>query len=253
MKKLLVLAISALIIASGMLTGCSNNGKNQGGEVINQGGEVINQGGEVINEGDKGIKRLTDCLSLTKDVDSMEVNSTSISKVNEQSSTSKTNMKFEGIKNGMKSLVTVETSGQTIEYYVALDNGKAKMYMKDQSGKYSVNEINQDQVGNMDTKKSINAYIDVIENNSDMVSKIDKDTYELNIPKEKSSEIYSKILGQDITMSFDTLKIGFVIGGDGYLKNMTLKAKIESDSIDVEVNTDYFNYNKKFNIVLPEV
>lgn len=86
-----------------------------------------------------------------------------------------------------------------------------------------------------------------------MVSKIDKDTYELNIPKEKSSEIYSKILGQDITMSFDTLKIGFVIGGDGYLKNMTLKAKIESDSIDVEVNTDYFNYNKKFNIVLPEV
>lgn len=68
-------------------------------------------------------------------------------------------MKFEGIKNGMKSLVTAETSGQTIEYYVALDNGKAKMYMKDQSGKYSVNEINQDQVGNMDTNKSINAYI----------------------------------------------------------------------------------------------
>lgn len=258
MRKFLILAISVLTIASGILTGCSNSGKNQGGEVNNQGGEVINQGGEVNNQGgevnnqgDKDIKRLTDCLSLTKEADSMEINLTSDTKANGQSSISKSNMKIEDIKNGMKSLVSMEILGQTIEYYVALDNGKAKMYMKDPSGKYTVNEIDQNQVDSLDTTKSINAYIEIIENNPDMVSKIDKNTYELNIPKEKSSEFYSKMLGMDIAMSFETLKIGFVIGDDGYLKNMTLKAK--TDSVETESNTDYFNYNKKFNIVLPEV
>lgn len=258
MKKFLVLAISVLIIASGMLTGCSNSVKNQGGEVnnqsggvINQGGEVNNQNGEVINQGDKDIKRLTDCLSSTKDADSMEINITSNSKANGQTSTSTTNVKIEDIKSGLKSMVTMEIAGQAIEYYVAIDNGKAKMYMKDPSGNFTVNELNQEQVGDIDTAKSINAYLEYIDNNPDMVSKIDKDTYELNIPKEKSSEFYSKILGMDVSMSFELLKIGFVISDDGHLKSMTLKAI--TDSVETETTTDYFNYNKKFNIVLPKV
>ena len=52
-------------------------------------------------------------------------------------------------------------------------------------------------------------------------------------------------------MNFETVKINFVVGDDGYLKSMILKAK--SESVDIDSKTDYFNYNKKFNIVLPEV
>jgi len=233
MKKFLILVISVLIITSGMLTGCGNS---------------VDNGGE--NGGDQGIKRLTDCLALTKEVDSLEANLTSDTKANGQSSTSKMNMKFEDIKNGMKCLATFEIAGQTQEYYMAKDNEKIKMYLKDESGKYSVNEIDQAQAGT-DVNESFNAYIEIIENNTDMVSKIDEDTYELDIPKEKSSEIYSKIAGNGMSMSFETLKIKFVIGDDGYLKSIILKAKAES--ADIDINTDYFNYNKKFNLVLPEV
>lgn len=238
MKKFMYLVISVFIITSLMFTGCGNSMENG-----------IENG--VENGGDQGIKRLTDCLDLTKEVDSLEANLTSESKANGQSSTSKMNMKFEDIKNDMKCFATIEIAGQTQEYYMAKDNGKIKMYLKNESGKYSVNEIDQAQVGNSDVNQSFKAYIDIIENNPDMISKIDKDTYELDIPKEKSSEIYSKIAGNGLSMSFETLKIDFVIGDDGYLKSIILKAKAES--VDIDMKTDYFNYNKKFNIVLPEV
>ncbi|MCE5221521.1 MAG: hypothetical protein LLF98_09730 [Clostridium sp.] len=76
-------------------------------------------------------------------------------------------------------------------------------------------------------------------------------TYELNIPKEKAVEIYSKITGKPLTQSLDNLKVEFVIGDDGYLQKANVKASIGSNY--VEVNTDYLNYNKKFDIVLPNV
>ncbi|HOV24822.1 MAG TPA: hypothetical protein PK566_00480 [Pseudobacteroides sp.] len=250
MKKFLILVISGLIITSVMLTGCGNNVENN----VENGVENNIQNGVEDNSeksDEQGIKRLTNCLALTKEVDSLEANLISESKANGQSSTSKMNMKFEGIKSSLKCLATFEIAGQTQEYYMTKDNGKIKMYLKDQSGKYTVNEIDQAQAGNSDINESFNAYIDIIENNPDMISKIDGNTYELDIPKEKSSEIYSKIAGNGVSMNFETLKINFVVGDDGYLKSMILKAK--SESVDIDSKTDYFNYNKKFNIVLPEV
>ena len=47
------------------------------------------------------------------------------------------------------------------------------------------------------------------------------------------------------------MKSKFVIGNDGYLNNVDVKATV--GTAESEISTDYSNYNKKFNIVLPEV
>ena len=229
MKKYLVPVILFLIIAAGILTGCANSVKFAGAN---------------------GVNVLIDC-SLTKDVDSMELNMTTFMGSNEQSFTSETNVKIENIKNGMKCLETYEALGQTQERFFVISNGKLKMYMRDQSGKYSVYEGEKEQV-DMEFMNSINAFIEIIENNPEIVSKIDKDTYEINIQKEETPEIYSEIIElNNSLMSFEKFLFNFVIGSDGYLKQMVYKA--QSDSFNREAIIDFLNFNEKYNIVLPEV
>jgi len=209
MKKILIFVFSILIITGGLLTGCGNNVKEDNNNVINNSGNSqvnsgnnseINNGGNSeinnvennenneINEANTGIKKLIECLYLTTEVDSMELNMTTYANGDGQSVVTKTNMKVEDIKSGMKSLLTVEASGQTQEIYLAVSNGITKMYIKDASGKYSVTELSKEQVGNTDVMGAFKVYVELIENNPDLITIIDNDTFELNIPKEKTAE-----------------------------------------------------------------
>jgi hypothetical protein len=220
MKKNFSLIIAVLIFASGIfITGCSSSDKN----------------------------KLVDCLELTKSADSMEANLTTRTETNGQAIDIKMNMKAEDIQNDMKSKVDMEVLGKKQEFYLSFSNGNVELYNKDSSGKYSVTSIDASQLNGMDITKSFDSYIEVIQTNPDMVNKKSNNTYELNVPKEKIEEIYSKITGKKMSQSLDNLKIEFAIGDDGFLQKINLKAN------DIEVNTDYFNYNEKFNIVLPNV
>lgn len=220
MKKKFSLIIAVLIFASGIfMTGCSSSDE----------------------------KKLVDCLALTKSADSMEANLTTSTETNGQTVNIKMNMKAEDIQKDMKSKVEMEVLGKKQEFYLCFSNGNVELYNKDSSGKYSVTSIDSSQLNGIDITKSFDSYIEVIKTNPDMVNKKGNNTYELNVPKEKIEEIYSKITGKEMSQSLDSLKIEFVIGDDGFLQKINLKAN------DVEVNTDYFNYNEKFNIVLPTV
>lgn len=222
MKRYVSLLVAALIFASGILmTGCSKSDQ----------------------------KKLTDCLTLTKSADSMEANVSGITKMNGQTGNIKMDVKVEDIHKDMKGITSMELLGQKQEFYMSVSNGTAKLYMKDNSGKYTVKSVDASQLNGIDMTKSFDSYNEVIEKNPDILKKTNDNTYELNIPKDKMSEIYSKLTGQTSTQSFDSIKIEFVIGSDGYLQKANLIATSGSNS--VELDTDYSNYNKKFNIELP--
>ena len=231
MKNFKALIIAVLIIACGMLaTSCKSSIKTDTAE---------------------SLKKLTDCLNLTKGVNSVEAEAVSISKGGGQSVDLKMNMKAEDIKSNLKCMVTMDLAGEHQEFYLGIVNGEASIYMKDDSGKYTVNSADSSELGEMDIMRSFSAYIEIIEKNPEMISKTEDNKYELKIPEEKSTEIYSKITGKDSAYKFESLMVDFVIGEDGYLKNVIVKAS--TSSLNLEIDTKYFNYNKKFNIKLPEV
>lgn len=227
MKRCLSLLVASLICVGGLaLTGCSSS--------------------------DSSNKKLTDCLALTEKADSMEGTLTTSTKYGGQAIDIKMDIQIENIKEGLKSKVSMELMGKSQEFFLAEDNGQYKMYMQDPStGKYASTAIDASQLNGMDISKSFDAYIDVIKNNPDMIEKVDDSTYKLNIPKKKTAEIYSKIVGKALTQNFDGLNVKFVIGNDGYLKKVDLDTKTGSSTI--KATTDYFNYNKKFNIQIPTV
>lgn len=200
-------------------------------------------------DSDQGMKKLIECLDLTKNVDSMEANLISKAKEGGQSADFNMNMKIENIQKDWKCFVTMDMSGKKQEFYLGTANGKADLYMKDESGKYAVQSVDSSQIGDMDMTRSFNVYIEIIQKNPEYVNKVDENTYQLKIPKEKISETYSQITGKSSSVDFETMSIDFVIGSDKYLKSIRVRA--ESGSADVDLVTDYLNYNKKFNIILP--
>lgn len=224
MKKYVSLLIAVLIFASGILiTGCSKSEE----------------------------KKLIDCLTLTKSASSMELNLSTNAKMSGKEDNVKINMKVEDIQKDMKSVVDMEVFGKKQEFYMGISNGTAKVYMKDSSGKYSVKSVDSSQLNDIDIAKSFDSYKEFIEKNPSFISKKSNNTYELNVPKEKTAELYSKITGKSISQSLDSLKVEFVIGDDGYLQKVNLKTS--SGSTDIEMDTEYLNYNKKFDIVFPNV
>lgn len=223
MKKYISLIVALLIFASGILiTGCSKSKE----------------------------KSLIDCLNHTKSADSVEVNVSGGTKMNGQTMDIKMNMQAEDIHKDMKCKVDMDLAGQKQEFYLCVSAGNVKGYFKDNSGKYLVKSVDSSQLDGIDITKSLDGYIEVIKENPNMVSKTNNNTYELNIPKEKTGEIYSKITGKTMTQSLDNLKVEFVVDNDGYLQKVNMKSSTQS--IDIELNTDYLNYNKKFNVVLPD-
>lgn len=232
MKRYISLIVLVLILASGTLgTGCNRNGSE-------------------VNSNIKE-KKLVDSLALVKSVGSLEAEITSNTKMNGQSADIKINMKIEDIKKGLKSKVIMDVLGQKQEFYIADVNGKVHAYLKDSSGNYSAGVLDSSQLNGMDIMKTFDSYIEFIKNNPDIVNKENENTYELSIPKEKTEEFCSKMTDKKTSYSYDSLKIKFVIGEDGYPQKIIFKAT--SGSINIEISTSYFNYNKKFNIVFPNV
>lgn len=223
MKKYVSLLVTTLILASGIITGCSKSAD----------------------------KVLVDSLDKTKVVNSVEINLTSSSKSNGQTFETKMNMKTEDLKENIKTKVEVEKSGQKQEFYLVKSNNDIKMYAKDMSGKYNASSLDSSQVYGMDAEKSFNAYIEVIKNNPDMIKKTGDNTYELNVPKEKADGIYSKVAGKNAPQSLDSFKVEFAIGDDEYIKSVNIK--LTSGSIEAESKSEYSNFNKEFDIVIPEV
>lgn len=202
---------------------------------------------------DQDINKLIDCLALTSDVNSMEVDLTSNNKVDGQPNDLKINMhmKVEDIKGDLKAIVSVDQSGLYQEFILNIENEKAYLYTKDPSGEYLVQSVDLSQLGEIEFTKSFKAYIEIINTNPDIVRKVSENIYQLNVPKENAAEYYSKISSKALEFSFETLVIEFIIGNDGYLQNVNLKADVDSLSLDMK--TKYFNYNQEFNIVLPDV
>ncbi|NLW49170.1 MAG: hypothetical protein GXY86_17785 [Firmicutes bacterium] len=202
---------------------------------------------------DQDINKLIDCLALTSDVNSMEVDLTSNNKVDGQPNDLKINMhmKVEDIKGDLKAIVSVDQPGLYQEFILNIENEKAYLYTKDTSGEYLVQSVALSQLGEIELTKSFKAYIEIINTNPDIVKKVSENIYQLNVPKENAAEYYSKISGKTLGFSFETLVIEFIIGNDGYLQNVNLKADVDSVSLDMKAK--YFNYNQEFNIVLPDV
>ncbi len=206
---------------------------------------------------DLDINKLTDCLALTSDVNSMEAALTLNIKADGQPIDFKMNMhmKIEDIKGDLKSIVTIDKSDQyqefILEFILNIKNEKAYIYMKDTSEKYLVKLLDISQLGEIDFTRSFKAYIEIVNTNPDIVKKVSDNIYKLNISKEKAAEYYSKITGNTLQINIETLIIEFTIGDDGYLQNINLT--VDADSLNIYGNTKYFNYNQGFNIVLPDV
>lgn len=196
-------------------------------------------------------KKVIECLNLTRSANSIEATLSGTAKMGGQAQDTKINMQVEDIHKDMKCKANIEMLGRKQEMYFSVSNGKVKVYLKDESGQYVTNSADSSELNEIDVTKNLDNYIQMIEKNPNIVTKINSSTYELNIPKEKISDIYSKVTGDASNMTLDSLKIEFVIGDDGYLQKANLKASSEGSSI--EMNTDYSNYNKKFNIVMPSV
>ncbi len=225
MKKYMTLIITGLIIGIGMLiTSCSNT---------------------------SSIKKLTDCLTLTNSVNSLEVELTSGSKENDQLKDFKMAMIAEDMKENLKCKINIDMSDEHQEFYLGVTDLQATIYIKNSSGNYSAKTMDSSQLGEMDIMKSLNGYLEIVKENPKWVKKISKDTYQLKIPKEKSAEVYSKVSSKTITEDIDNMVIEFVIGEDKYLRNFKLKSNVDSESIELDAH--YFNFNKKFNLVMPNV
>ncbi|MDP4094007.1 MAG: hypothetical protein Q8920_11675 [Bacillota bacterium] len=197
-------------------------------------------------------KTLTDCLALTQNVDSVEADMITKSEADGQSININMNMKIEDMKKDIKCQVAMDSNGKKQELYLSVIDGKATVYTKDESGKYTATSADASFVGDIDVTKSYNAYIDIIKKNADWVTSTGKKSYLLTIPKDKSAEIYEQITGNSTNgTSLDSLKIEFLIGDDSYLK--TIKLTTIVGTVKVSVDTNYYNYNKKFNIVIPQV
>lgn len=229
MKKYASLLITTLILVSGAITGCSSS-----------------KSSEVA-----GGNALVDCLNKTKSVNSMEMNITTSTKVNGKAMEITMNMQAEDIQKDMKSKVEMDMLGKKQEFYLSKSNGSIKMYAKDATGKYTATSVDSSQVSGTDTAKSFDSYAEVIEKNPSMMKKISDNTYELDVPKEQAQEIYSKVSTQKMPQSLEGFKVDFVIGDDGYLKNVDIKMSIAGT--ETEAKTEYLNYNKKFGITIPEV
>lgn len=202
---------------------------------------------------DQDINKLVDCLVLTSNVNSMEMDLTSNIKEDGQpiDFILSIHMKIEDIMGEIKAIVTLDKMGQYQECILNIKNEKAYFYTKDTSGEYLVKPVDLSQLGEIDITKSFKAYIEIINTNPDIVKKVSENIYQLNVPKENAAEYYSKISGKTLEFSFETLIIEFTIGDDGYIQNVNIKADVGSLCLDL--NTKYFNYNQKFNIVLPDV
>ncbi|MFW6015144.1 MAG: hypothetical protein ACOCRK_01750 [bacterium] len=223
-KKIVIVSIMALLVMS--FIGCSKET-------------------EVSTE--KSTDKLIECFNLTKNIDSVEVDLNTTT-YGGQSEELNIHMKAENINSDLKSLITYSDEQ---EFYLSIKGNKANLYMKDNSGSYTVVSKDKSEIGEFNIKKSFDGYIDIIEDYPDFVSKVDDNQYLLEVPKEKISEIYSEISGQSLPVDLDSLEILFTIGEEGYLKYVNLK--INSEDISLDYNTKYFNYNKEFNITLPDV
>ncbi len=230
MKRYISLTITVFIIASILLTGCGSSS-------------------ETVSKQD--LQELADCFSSTKNVDSMEIDVTSDTEAQGQSISLTMNMKAEDLKKDMKCKVTMDMAKQHQEYYLSINGKTTSVYMSDASGKFSVSKADTSTLGNTDITGSLNNYVDLIENNPGYFNKKSDKTYQLDVPNEEITDFYSKITGKAPGVKLSSFGLEFVIGDDGYLQNVNLTAK--ADSVDIKLNTKYFNYNKKFNIVLPDV
>ncbi len=197
------------------------------------------------------LKKLTDCLVKTQKVDSLEADLITKTAGGGQSLDISMHMKAENIKKGLKSFITMSVAGQKQDFYLSVAGAKATVYMKDPSGKYKATVSDSSKLGDMDVMKSFTSYITIINKNPSMVKKVDKNKFRLTIPKNKISEFYAKITGKSLAYAFENMSVEFEVGSDGYLKTVILK--VSYNSINMTLNTKYYNYNKKFNIVLPKV
>jgi exonuclease V gamma subunit len=202
------------------------------------------------NDSALNLKKLTDCLVKTQKVDSLEADL--ITKTTGGQSLDFTmHMKAENIKKGLKSYITLNVAGQKQEFYLSIAGAKATVYMKDPSGKYKATVSDSSKLGDMNVMKSLTSYITIIKKNPNMVKKVDKNKFRLTIPKNKISEFYSKISGKTLTYAFEKMSVEFEVGIDGYIKTVILNVSYKSTNMTMI--TKYYNYNKKFNIVLPKV
>lgn len=232
MKRYLSLIIVVLVISSIFLTGCGSSSN-------------------IVRVNEQDLKKLSDCFSLTRNLNSMEVDVTSDTKAQGQSIDLSMNMKVEDIKKNMKCSVIMDMNGQHQEYYIGMEGTTASVYTKKASGGYSVSKVDSSKLGDTDVTKSLANYVDLIESNPDYFTKTDDNTYQLDVPQEKISEVYSQITGKSSMVKLSSMILEFVIGYEGYLQDVNLTSG--ADSIEIKLNTRYFNYNKKFNIALPDV
>lgn len=204
---------------------------------------------------DPDINRLSNSLAQTSNVNSLEMELTTNANLEAQSVDFKMemNMIVEDLSGDSKCKITIDKFGQHQEFYLAIKDGKANMYIKDISGKYSVKSLDVSQLSEINFTNSFNSYSEIINSDPEIVKKTSENRYLLNIPKEKMADYYRKITGKNfpVDIDFETLIIEFIIGDDGYIQNVNLSTGV--NSISISMNTRYFNYNKRFNIILPEI
>ncbi|NLK95307.1 MAG: hypothetical protein GX275_08990 [Clostridiales bacterium] len=188
---------------------------------------------------------LAKCLEKTKKANSMEANLISMITAKGQKVELKMNIKVEDIKKNTKYQASMTTLGKQIDFYIAKNNESYTMYVKDKNGNYVTQSVSLSDIEGMNATESFEAYIDLIDTNPEMFTDKGNNTYELNVPKDKVSEIFKKITGKSSTNISESLIVTFVIGDDGYLKNVDL------ETVGMSAKTEYLNYNKDFNIVIP--
>ena len=128
-------------------------------------------------------ERLVNCLKLTKDVDSIEVNSSSVAVDIKAAIDIKINIKVENIHGNTKGIMMFDVAGKKMEFYFNLQNNEASVYLKDDSGEYSVMTMDTAKLGEINITRTFDAYIELIESNPELVNKINNNTYQLNIPQ----------------------------------------------------------------------
>jgi hypothetical protein len=196
-------------------------------------------------------KKLTDCFTKTQKADSVEADQTTKTVTKSASIVINTHAKIENIKKGLKGAITMNMAGTKKELFLSINNGKAIVYSKDLTGKYKANPMTSSQIGDLDVSRPFTAYINIIKSNPTLITKVNNNKLKLNIPKNKIKDFYSKITGKNVSLSFSNMSVEFGIGSNGYLQTLVLN--VNYNSLNKTTTTKFYNYNKKFNIVLPKV
>lgn len=226
-KRLRLLPITLLLVIGVVLSGCSTKAVSKNNSASNK---------TTKSEKADDTKELIDCLNKCKGANSVEA---SID-LNDM----KMSMKMQDIHGDLKAFIDMDLEGEKQQFYLEHANDQYKIYMEN-GGQYYSKAVDSSTLDGINTDDSFQAYIDVVKQYPSMFKKEGKDTFVMDPSKSKMAKVYQAITGKSVSGEVDNVEVKFIIGDDGYLK------EVDTKSGDITMTSIYSGFDTDLGIQIP--